>query len=145
MHEVEVDIVGLEVFQRRSNALRNTLVPRVVQLGGEPDLAARHTRIDDTLSDLGFVAISKRTDQSERSIPASEVCIRVDMSVTILESHLDCLAHLIGFGLPRSETNAGHLIAGVEREDSPKRRSICGNDTLLPGRLTWCPCPKLRE
>ena len=43
MHEVEVDIVGLEVLQGRSNAFRDFLVPWVVQLGGDPDLATGNT------------------------------------------------------------------------------------------------------
>ena len=102
MHEVEVDIIGLEILQRSSDTLLDTLVPRVVQLGGEPDLTAGNTRVDDTLSDFGFVAIGQRC---------------VDMSVSILQSNLDCLTDLIRLGLPGSKTYARHLIARVERED----------------------------
>ena len=72
MHEVEVDIVGLEVLQGRSNAFRDFLVPWVVQLGGDPDLATGDTRIDDALSDFSFVAISKSTSMSVCNIASED-------------------------------------------------------------------------
>ena len=53
------------------------------------------------------------------------------MSVSILKSNLHGLADLIGFGLPSSKTNAGHLIARVERVDGPDSESAAWKYTLL--------------
>lgn len=43
VHEVQVDVVCLEIFQGRGNSLLDSLVPWVIELGGEPDLAARYS------------------------------------------------------------------------------------------------------
>ena len=59
VHEVEVHIVGLEVLEGRGNALLDTLVPWVVELGGEPNLFSGYARVDYALAYFGFVAISK--------------------------------------------------------------------------------------
>ena len=60
--KVEIDIVEAKVLQRGVNALSDTVVPGVVKLGGNPDLLGRDTRVLDTLSNLGFVAVGKGTD-----------------------------------------------------------------------------------
>lgn len=60
--KVEVDIVEAKVLEGGVNALGDTVVPGVVKLGGNPDLLARDTRVPDTLSNLGFVAIGKGTN-----------------------------------------------------------------------------------
>lgn len=62
MHQIKINIVGVERLQRGSDALFDTLVPWVVQFGGDPDLTARDTGIFDSLSDLCFVAVSKSTE-----------------------------------------------------------------------------------
>jgi hypothetical protein len=100
-HEVEVNIVDAQALQRAFDALFDALVPRVVELGGDPDLLARYAGVLDALADLVLVAICKRS---------------VDVSVTCLQSRLDGFADLVGFGLPRSQTNRRDLRSSVERE-----------------------------
>ena len=57
MHQVQIDIVNTQILERLVDALRNPLVPLVVELGGEPDLVAGHARVANTSTDLGFVAV----------------------------------------------------------------------------------------
>lgn len=59
--QVEVDVVQAEALERRVNALRNHVVPGVVQLGGNPDLTAGDARVSDSVTDLGLVAVRKST------------------------------------------------------------------------------------
>lgn len=59
VHQVEVDIVGSQSLERGVNALLDTVVPGVVELGGDPDLAAGNTRVSDTLANLRLVAVGK--------------------------------------------------------------------------------------
>ena len=61
VHEVEVNVVELQALQGRVNPLRDTLVPWVVELGGDPDLASGNARVDDTLTNFVLVAVSKST------------------------------------------------------------------------------------
>lgn len=61
MHEVEVNVVGLEILQRGCDSLLDALVPWVVEFGGEPNLTSRNTGIDDALSNFGFIAICEGT------------------------------------------------------------------------------------
>lgn len=61
VHQVEIDIVQAKALKGRINALRNTVVPGVIQLGGNPDLIAGDARISDTGTDLSFVAVCKST------------------------------------------------------------------------------------
>jgi hypothetical protein len=41
MHQVEVNIVDAEVLEGGLNAVLDTVVPGVVELGGDPDFATR--------------------------------------------------------------------------------------------------------
>ena len=59
VHEVEVYVGDTQVLQRGLNALRHAVVPRVVQLGGNPDLFAGHTGVLDTLTYFGFVTVGE--------------------------------------------------------------------------------------
>lgn len=61
VHQVEVDIVGSQGLQGGVNALLDTVVPGVVELGGDPDLAAGNTRVSDALTNLRLVAVGKGT------------------------------------------------------------------------------------
>ena len=61
MHEVEVNVVELQILERRSNAILDTLVPWVVKFRGDPDLTSRNPRIFDSLSNFCFVAVCQST------------------------------------------------------------------------------------
>ena len=80
-HEVEVDVINTERFQGRLNALLDALVPRVVQLGCDPDLFTRHARILNALANLGLVSVRERS---------------IDVTIALLKSDFDGIANLIG-------------------------------------------------
>jgi hypothetical protein len=107
VHQVEVDVIGLEVLEGGINSLSDALVPGVVQLGGEPDLFAGHTGVLDTGTDLGLVAVSQ-----------SSVNVAVTGEKGVPHGHAD----LIGLGLPCSQTDGGDLGAGVEGVGLPIER-----------------------
>lgn len=90
VHQVEVNVVDAEILERRGDTLFNALVPWVVELGGDPDLLTGNTRVLDTLTNLGLVAVSESS---------------VDVTITGEESGLDGLANLVGLRLPCAETN----------------------------------------
>lgn len=92
--QVEVDVVGTEVLEGRGDALFDTLVPRVVELGGDPDLLTRNAGVLDALTDLGLVAVCESS---------------VDVAVSSEERSLDGLTNLVGLGLPGAQANSGHL------------------------------------
>lgn len=94
MHQVQIDVVGLEVLERRGNALLDALVPGVVKLGGNPDVLAGNAGVLDTKTDLVLVAVGKSS---------------VNVTVAGEESSLDGLANLVGLGLPGTETDGGDL------------------------------------
>ena len=77
------------------------MVPRVVELGRQPDLAAGHAGRFDALPDLGFVAVRERG---------------VDVAVALLQGGRDGFAHFVGLALPGTEAEGGDLRAGVEGE-----------------------------
>jgi len=41
-HEIKIDIVNTEVLERSVDSFLDALVPRVVELGGNPDLVTGH-------------------------------------------------------------------------------------------------------
>lgn len=98
-HEIQINVVNAERLQRAVDALLDTLVPRVVELGCDPDLLARDARVLDTLTNLLLVAVGKS---------------RIDMAVSSLECGLDSLTDLTRLRLPCSQTDGGDLCAGVE-------------------------------
>ena len=65
MHEVQIHIIESKVFQRLVDALKDSLVPGVVKLGGDPDLASGHAGLLDTHTDLIFIAICQCTGSSQ--------------------------------------------------------------------------------
>jgi hypothetical protein len=109
-HQVEVDIVDTERLQRRLDALFDPLVPRVIELGRDPDLLAGHARVLDSLPDLVLVSVRQS---------------RVNVSVALLQSDLDGFAHLIGLRLPGTQAHGGHLGPGVEGKSSLGPLVLC--------------------
>jgi hypothetical protein len=94
VHKVQVDVVGLEVLERRGDALFDALVPWVVKLGSDPDLLTGDTGVLDTETNLSLVAVGESS---------------VNVTVTSEESGLDSLANLVGLRLPGTETDGGNL------------------------------------
>lgn len=85
MHEIQVNIVEHQIFQRRVNALVDPLVPRIVQLGGDPDLASGDTRVFDAQADFMFIAICERTTiRQPSSLSLPQPHSRVDMAIASL-------------------------------------------------------------
>lgn len=93
--EVEVDVRNAERLERGGDAILHTVVPGVVQLGGDPDLLSGHTRLLDALTDLALVAVGKGG---------------IDVAVAGLERSLDGLLDLVGLGLPGSEADGRDLV-----------------------------------
>lgn len=94
VHQVQVDVVGLEILERRVDALFDAFVPWVVELGGDPDLLAGDTGVLDTLTDLSLVAVGKGG---------------INVAVAGEESGLDSIPDLVGLGLPGTETDGRNL------------------------------------
>ena len=107
MHQVEIHVISVKILERGVNALSHTVVPGVVQFGGEPDLVAGHARVLDTRTNFGLVAISQSS---------------VNVAVTGEKSVLDGLTDLIWLGLPCSQTDGGNLGASIESVGLPVRR-----------------------
>lgn len=70
MHEIQVDVIGVERLQRGSDSLLDALVPWVVQFGGQPDLTSRHTGIFDSLANLCLIAVGESTEALIRQYDA---------------------------------------------------------------------------
>lgn len=128
MHQIKVDVVQTEILKRRINALGDTVVPSVVELGGNPDLLTRNTRVTDTLTNLGLVAVCQSTITLSIDIPvyrrlSKYMCnSRVDVAVAPQQSVLDGLTDLIGLGLPGTQTNGRDFGTRVEGVGLPIRR-----------------------
>ena len=75
-------------------------MPRVVELGGDPDLLTRNARVLDSLTNLVLVAVGQSS---------------VDVAVSSEERGLDSLADLIGLALPCTQTNLGNFGALIEK------------------------------
>ena len=104
------------------------MVPGVVELGGNPDLLTRNTRVTDTLTNLGLVAVCQSTITLSIHIPRIPSTFkiymcnsRVDVAVATQESVLNGLADLIGLGLPGTQTNGRDFGARVEGVGLPIR------------------------
>lgn len=99
VHQVEVEVVGLQVLEGLVEALGDALVPGVVQLRGQPDLGPGHARRLDAVADLFLVAVGEGG---------------VDVSVAGLKSCLDSVLHLVGLGLPCSKAQGRDLGTRVQ-------------------------------
>ena len=104
VNQVQINIVQPQALQARVDALRHALVPRVVELGGDPDLGARDARVADGGADLGLVAVGEGG---------------VDVAVAGLEGGEDGVVDLVGGGLPGAEADDGDLGARVEGRGAP--------------------------
>lgn len=80
-------------------------MPRVVELGSDPDLGAGDARVADGGADFGFVAVGEGG---------------VDVAVAILEGEEDGVVDLVGGGLPGAEADGGDFGAGVELEGASR-------------------------
>lgn len=56
-HKIEVDVLDAQALQRGLNALVDPLVPRVVELRGDPDLLAGDAGVLDALANFMFVSV----------------------------------------------------------------------------------------
>ena len=99
MHQIQVHIVSAQVAQAVVNRLGHALVPRVVELGGQPDLVARHARRLDALADLLLVAVGKGG---------------VDVAVAGAQRVLDGFGDFVGARLPGAQADGGDLVPCVE-------------------------------
>lgn len=79
VHEVKVNVVDTEMLQGGVNALRDTVVPWVVEFGGKPDLLARNSRVLDSFANLSLVTVGKSC---------------VDVAVAGAEGVFDCFLDL---------------------------------------------------
>lgn len=82
MHQVKVDIFQTEVLKRRVNALGDTVVPGVVELGGNPDLLTRNTRVTDTLTNLGLVSVCQSTITLSIDVPVYRRLFKIYVQLT---------------------------------------------------------------
>lgn len=138
MDQIEVDIVKTKALERGVNALLDTVVPGVVQLGGHPDLFTRDTRLLDTLANLCFVAIGKSTVHPLVNICHGELDVwivkyhlRVNVTVSLGQGNLHGLLDLVGLGLPGTQTDGRNLGAGVEGESPPVQILISFSSLLV--------------
>jgi len=74
-------------------------VPRVVQLGRQPDLVARHPRRPDALADLLLIAVGEG---------------RVNVSVARPQRRRDRLLYLARLRFPCAQADGRDLVARVE-------------------------------
>lgn len=102
--QVQVHVVQPQALEAGVDALRHALVPRVVELGGDPDVGARNPGVADGGADLGLVAVGEG---------------RVDVAVAVLEGGEDGVVDLVGAGLPGAEADDGDLGARVEGRGAP--------------------------
>jgi hypothetical protein len=79
MHQMQVVIVETKRFQRCVNAFLTVLVPRIVELGGHPNLLPRNSGVLDALTNLVVVAISLSSVIGETRTGQEEVEIDVSM------------------------------------------------------------------
>lgn len=61
MDEVEVDVFDTQAFQAGGDSLLDTLVPWVIELGGDPDLLTRNTGVLDAQTDFLLVSVGEGT------------------------------------------------------------------------------------
>ena len=57
--QIQINVVGPQGLQRGVDAFLDSLVPRIVQFGGQPDLFSWNARILDSSSNFFLVAVSK--------------------------------------------------------------------------------------
>ncbi len=86
-HEIEIHIVYSQVFQRRINTFGDTVVPRVVQFGGQPDFFTWNAAVLDSLANFLFILVRQGS---------------INVSVAPLERDLDCVSNIVGLDIVAS-------------------------------------------
>lgn len=88
MDQVEINVVNPQGFEGCIDAFLNAVMPGIIELGGNPNLLSRHTRISDPLADLRFIFVCKGSARFDRleAIPTLEPIYerrypRVDMAI----------------------------------------------------------------
>ena len=104
MNQIQIHILQPQTLQARIDPLLHALVPRVIELGGNPDLRARDPGVADGGADFGFVAVGEG---------------RVDVAVAGFEGGEDGVVDFVGGGLPGAEADNGDLGARVEGRGAP--------------------------
>ena len=59
MDQIEVNVVDPQGSEGCINAFLNAVMPGIIELGGNPNLLSRNTRIPDSLADLRFISVCK--------------------------------------------------------------------------------------
>ena len=77
------------------------MMPRIIQFGRQPYLFSWDTGVFDPLPNFMLIPISKRS---------------IDMTISLLKSNLDRVAHFVGLALPCAQTDGWNLVAGIEGE-----------------------------
>jgi hypothetical protein len=96
VHQMQVDIVETKPFQRRVNAFLTALVPRIVELGGHPNLLPRNSGVLDALTNLVVGAISLSSVIGETKDRAGRCGNRrVDVAVSCLQCILRRNSHRV--------------------------------------------------
>lgn len=67
VHQVEIHIWGVEIFEGLVDTSSDPVMPRVVELGGQEDLISSDSGILDTLTDLSLVAVGESTARVVRT------------------------------------------------------------------------------
>lgn len=101
VNQPEIDVVDAELGERVVEGVVHALVVGVVELGGDPDLVARHTGRLDALADFGLVPVRGG---------------RVDVAVAGVKGGSDGGRDLVRLGLPCAEAEGGDLGSRVEGE-----------------------------
>ena len=57
MHQVQVNVVRVQRLQRRGDTLLDHVVPRIVELRGNPDLISGNTAVLDPLPNFVLIAV----------------------------------------------------------------------------------------
>lgn len=76
-------------------------MPCVIQLGRQPYFFSWDTGVSDSLPNFMLVPIGKRG---------------IDMTISLVKSNLDRVAHFVGLTLPCAEADGWNLVAGIEGE-----------------------------
>ena len=127
VHEIQVDVIGLQVFQGGCDTLLDTLVPRVVKFRGDPYLFTGNTRVDDSLAHLGFIPVRESAERMSEPWEPHQTAfsfLRIDVAVAGQQSVLDRDTNCVGLRLPGTETDTGHLRSRVQGEHRPARQTL---------------------
>lgn len=80
------------------------MMPGIIELGSDPDLAPRDAGVLDSLADLFFIAVGQ---------------CGINVAIPGLQRNFDSMRYLVRSALPCSKTDGWNLIAGVKGEGFP--------------------------